>query len=82
MSTTEMVSVAVELSGPDAPNQAEVAAAAFLARDSGRTPEVLGTPRNPRCHPRRCRRASGDDRGGFGRATVRLNVDQSRAPIS
>ena len=40
MSTTEMFSVAVELAGPDSHNQAEVAAAAFLARYSGRTLEA------------------------------------------
>ena len=37
MSTTETFSVAVELTGPDGRNQAEVAAAAFLASYSGRT---------------------------------------------
>ncbi len=40
MSTTETLSVAVELAGPDAHNQAEVAAAAFLAQNSGRTLEA------------------------------------------
>jgi len=40
MSTTETISFAVELAGPDSPNQAEVAAAAFLARYSGRTLEA------------------------------------------
>ncbi len=40
MSTAETISFAVELAGPDSPNQAEVAAAAFLARYSGRTLEA------------------------------------------
>ena len=40
MSTTETISFAVELAGPDSPNQTEVAAAAFLARYSGRTLEA------------------------------------------
>ena len=40
MSTTETINFAVELAGPNAPNQAEVAAAAFLARYSGRTLEA------------------------------------------
>lgn len=40
MSTTETISFAVELAGPDGPNQAEVAAAAFFARYSGRTLEA------------------------------------------
>ena len=40
MSTTETISFAVELAGPDGPNQAEVAAAAFLVRYSGRTLEA------------------------------------------
>ena len=40
MSSTEAFSVAVELAGPDAHNQAEFAAAAFLARYSGRTLEA------------------------------------------
>ena len=40
MSTTDTFSVAVELAGPDSHNQAEVAAAAFLARYSGQTLEA------------------------------------------
>ena len=40
MSTTETISFAVDLASPDSPNQAEVAAAAFLARYSERTLEA------------------------------------------
>jgi len=40
MSTTETISFAVELADPDSLKQAEVAAAAFLARYSGRTLEA------------------------------------------
>ena len=53
MSTAETISFAVELAGPDSPNQAEVAAAAFLARYSGRTLEAYRY--DLRSFPKPCR---------------------------